>query len=134
MCLDIKLNNLVLTRSSCYIDEISEICNNFFSSIVAKLNIPKYGDLSVNRVNQEDPLENLVLKYKNHPSIRAILDISPNTSFSLRMVSKKDIEKGILNLNVARASQDSDIPTKIIKNSNIFFDILLKEFNKSLEI
>ena len=134
MCLDIKLNNLVLTRSSCYIDEISEIFNNFFSSIVAKLNIPKYGDLSVNRVNQEDPLENLVLKYKNHPSIRAILDISPNTSFSLRMVSKKDIEKGILNLNVARASQDSDIPTKIIKNSNIFFDILLKEFNKSLEI
>ena len=134
MCLDIKFNNLVLTRSSCYIDEISEIFNNFFSSIVAKLNIPKYGDLSVNRVNQEDPLENLVLKYKNHPSIRAILDISPNTSFSLRMVSKKDIEKGILNLNVARASQDSDIPTKIIKNSNIFFDILLKEFNKSLEI
>ena len=134
MCLDIKLNNLVLTRSSCYIDEISEIFDNFFSSIVAKLNIPKYGDLSVNRVNQEDPLENLVLKYKNHPSIRAILDISPNTSFSLRMVSKKDIEKGILNLNVARASQDSDIPTKIIKNSNIFFDILLKEFNKSLEI
>ena len=134
MCLDIKLNNLVLTRSSCYIDEISEIFNNFFSSIVAKLNIPKYGDLSVNRVNQEDPLENLVLKYKNHPSIRAILDISPNTSFSLRMVSKKDIEKGILNLNVARASQDSDVPTKIIKNSNIFFDILLKEFNKSLEI
>ena len=134
MCLDIKFNNLVLTRSSCYIDEISEIFNNFFSSIAAKLNIPKYGDLSVNRVNQEDPLENLVLKYKNHPSIRAILDISPNTSFSLRMVSKKDIEKGILNLNVARASQDSDIPTKIIKNSNIFFDILLKEFNKSLEI
>ena len=134
MCLDIKFNNLVLTRSSCYIDEISEIFNNFFSSIVAKLNIPKYGDLSVNRVNQEDPLENLVLKYKNHPSIRAILDISPNTSFSLKMVSKKDIEKGILNLNVARASQDSDTPTKIIKNSNIFFDILLKEFNKSLEI
>ena len=48
---------------------------------------------------------------------------------------KKDIEKEILNLNVVKASQDSDIPTKIIKkNSDIFSDILFKEFNKSLEI
>ena len=37
-----------------------EIFNVFFSSIVAKLNIPKYEDLSVNSVNSEDPLENLV--------------------------------------------------------------------------
>ena len=34
--------------------EISEIFNNFFSSIVAKLNIPKYEDLSVNSANSED--------------------------------------------------------------------------------
>ena len=48
---------------------------------------------------------------------------------------KKDIEKEILNLNVVKASQDSDIPTKIIKkNSDIFSDILFEEFNKSLEI
>ena len=53
----------------------------------------------------------------------------------LKTVSKKDIEKEILNLNVVKASQDSHIPTKIIKrNSDIFSDILFKEFNKSLEI
>ena len=52
--------------------EISEIFNNFFSSIFAKLNIPKYDDLSVNSVNSEDPLDNLVTKYKNHSSIKAI--------------------------------------------------------------
>ena len=56
--------------------EISEIFNNFFSSIVAKLNIPKYEDLSVNSANLEDQFENLIIKYKNHPSIRAILDKS----------------------------------------------------------
>ena len=99
------------------------------------MNIPKYEDLSVNSVNSEDPLENLVAKYKNHPSIRAILDESPDTSFSLKTVSKKDIEKEILNLNIAKASQDSDIPTKIIKkNSDVFSDISFNEFNKSLEI
>ena len=101
---------------------------------VAKLNIPKYEDLSVNNANSEDPLEDLITKYKDNPSIGAILDKSPNTSFSLKTTSKKDMEKEILNLNVAKASQDSDIPTRIIKkNSDIFSDILFKEFNKSLE-
>ena len=126
------------------ISEISEIFNNFFSSIVAKLNIAKYEDLSVNSIKSEDPLQNLVTKYKNHPSIRSVLHKSPNTSFSLKTisnasfslktVSKKDIEKEILNLNVAKASQDSDIPTKIIKKNPDIFSILFKEFNKSLEI
>ena len=94
--------------------EISKIFNNFFSSIVAKLKITKYEDLSVNSVNSEDPLENLVTIYKNHSSIKAILDKSPNTLFLLKTGSKKDFEKEILNLNVEKASQDSDIPTKII--------------------
>ena len=47
--------------------------------MVAKFNIPKYEDLSVNGANSEDPLENLITKYKNHPSMRTILDKSPNT-------------------------------------------------------
>ena len=100
--------------------EISKIFNNFFSSIVAKLNITKYEDLSVNSVNSEDPLENLVTIYKNHSSIKAILDKSPNTLFLLKTGSKNDFEKEILNLNVQKASQDSDIPTKIILKIQIF--------------
>ena len=53
----------------------------------------------------------------------------------MKAIYKKDIEKEILNLSVEKASQDSDIPIKIIKkNSDIFSDILFKEFNKSLEI
>ena len=91
--------------------EISEIFNNFFSSKVAKC-IPKYEDLTVNSVNSEDPLENLVTKYKNHPSIRPILAQSPNTSFSLKIVSNKDIEKEILNVDVAKTSEDSDMHKK----------------------
>ena len=66
--------------------------------------------MPVNNVNSEDPSENLEIKYKNHPSIGAILDKSPNTLFSLRTVFKV-IEKEISNLNVAKASQDSDVPT-----------------------
>ena len=35
--------------------DIFEIFNNFFSSIVAKLDIPKYEELPVNSLNSEDP-------------------------------------------------------------------------------
>ena len=45
---------------------------NFFSSIIAKLNIPKYEVLPVNSAHSEDPVENLVMNYKNHPSIRVL--------------------------------------------------------------
>ena len=57
--------------------EIFDVFKNFFSTIVAKLNIPKFEDLSVtyNLEDLEDPLESLVIKYKNHP--RATLDKSP---------------------------------------------------------
>ena len=40
----------------------------------------------------------------------------------------------ILNLDSSKASQDADIPTKVIKsNSDIFADPLYSEFNRSLE-
>ena len=40
----------------------------------------------------------------------------------------------ILNLDSSKASQDSDIPTKVIKsNSDNFTDALYSEFNRSLE-
>ena len=45
------------------------------------------------------------------------------------------MEKDILTLNIVIASQDSHIPTKIIKkNLYVFSGILFKEFNESLEI
>ena len=46
--------------------ENEEIIGNiFFLSIVAKLNIPKYKDWSVNSVNSGDPLGNLVTKQES---------------------------------------------------------------------
>ena len=67
--------------------------------------------------------------------MRATLGQSQSELFSFKTASKKDIKKEILNLNVAKASQDSDIPTKIIKkNPDISSDINFKEFSKSLEI
>ena len=53
--------------------------------------------------------------------------------FSFSHVDKEQILKEIVNLYSTKASQDTDIPTKIIKdNADIFSDFLLSGFNNSI--
>ena len=84
--------------------------------------IPKYSefDPSVDRV--ENGTIRAILKYRNHPSILAIRERKKaQTNFCFKQVSIEKIQKEILNLNNKKASQNSDISTKIIKeNSDIF--------------
>ena len=54
---------------------------------------------------------------------------------SFEYIPKSDIKKEILNLDVFKSSQDSDIPTKIIKvNTDILAEVLYNVFNRSLEV
>ena len=53
--------------------------------------------------------------------------------FSFQEITKSEINKEILNLDSAKVCQESDLPTKIIKaNSDIFTEVIHKEFNKGL--
>ena len=84
-----------------------------------------------------DPVARTVEKYKNHPSIRLIKDNYGNTvnTFHFEKVSGKTIEKELKNLLSSEAAQDSDIPTKVIKdNIDTSTPIFLEEFNKSLAL
>ena len=55
--------------------------------------------------------------------------------FSFEYIPKSNVKKEILNLDVSKASQDSDVPTKIIKmNADIFAEVLYNVFNRSLEV
>ena len=50
--------------------------------------------------------------------------------FSFRFVDKDEFLKEILNSDVSKAYQDSDIPSRIIKqNADVFTDILPSSFN-----
>ena len=50
--------------------------------------------------------------------------------FSFRFVDKDEFLKEILNSDVSKACQDSDIPSRIIKqNADVFTDILPSSFN-----
>ena len=82
----------------------------------------------------DDPVLKAIEKYKKHPSILTIKKISKNNIFSFQKVSYEDIIKEIQNLDASKACQDTDVPTKIIKNnSDIFGDFIYQNFNEAID-
>lgn len=71
-----------------------------------------------------------ILKYRNHPSIVAIRNqFKKRASFSFTEVDKKEAEHWILNQDVNKISQSSDIARKIaMENTYIFSDLLYANF------
>ena len=109
--------------------------NEFFSNIVDDLEISKYSKYESFIDNVEDQTLGAILKYKNHPSIITTQNKFKNgDAFYFRELEKEEIQKQICNLNNNKASQHSDIPTKIIKsNSDIFSDFLCVSINSSIK-
>ena len=99
---------------------------------VSNLNIPPFVDPSVKIDHIEDPTLRIIEQYKNHPSVVPINEKNRIGSFPLS-IYKFRCKKEFLILDVSNASQDSDIPTKIIKvNADIYLLKLYKAFNRSL--
>ena len=133
-----RFNKITLVENESIIEEpykIAETSNNFFISAVSNLNISWYVDSSIKFDHIDDEILRVVKKYKNDPSVVAIKYKNVNSQFSFRPITKSEIYKEILNLDFSKASQDSDIPTKIVKaNADLFTEILFTEFESSLEI
>ena len=74
-----------------------------------------------------------ILKYRTHPSIIAIKEnCNSSTRFNFSFVDKKDM-KEIKNLKPNKATQITDVPTKLIKeNSDIFADFIFENLNESI--
>ena len=115
----------------------AKVLNTFLSNIVSNLNIAEYSNCEPLANNISDPVLKCVVKYRNHPSILALGEVCDKHSrlpFSFSKISREKILREILKLDISKACQDIDIPTKIIKdNANIFADILLASFNDSVE-
>ena len=113
-------------------ERISESLNNFFADAIINLNIPQYEDPTSNTNGIDDPVLRAIEKYKNDPSIKLIKTNSENNaSFRFQEIQAIEIEKELKNLDCSKALQDSDIPTKIIKdNIDIFVPVLLTEFDE----
>ena len=115
--------------------ETAEVLNKFFSNIANNLEISKYSKNKSFIDNIEDQTLRAILKYENNPSIIAIQNkFKGGNVFYFREFKKKEIQKEIHNFNNNKASQHSDIPTKIIKSkSGIFSDFLYVGINSSIK-
>ena len=95
--------------------ETAEVFNNFFGNIVKNLYISQYSDFDLIIENVKDPTLKAILKYEKHPSVQAIrTKCNRNGAFSFREVSFKEIETEIRLLKLTKASQYSDITTKLM--------------------
>ena len=109
--------------------------NNNKIAEYSNLNIPPFVDPSVEIDHTEYLISHIIEQYQNHPSVVAINEKKLNKQFSFEYIPKSDVKKEILNLNVSKATQDSDISTKIIKmNADIFAEVLYIVFNRTLEV
>ena len=81
-----------------------------------------------------DPASKYILKYKDHLSIKAIEKISKlNSLFKFSNVEKREILNEIIDLDASKSCQDTDVPTKIIKeNANILAAFIHPAINASI--
>ena len=64
------------------------------------------------------PVLNSVVNYKDHPRLKAIENISkPNSLFKFSNTEKEEILNKTVNIDAANSCQDTDVPTKIIKEN-----------------
>ena len=106
--------------------ELCKSLNTFVSNIVQNLDIQQYNLDDPICENINDPFLKAIARYRNHPSIVAIKKFCNSKShFPFKNVQKEEILKELDNLNINKATQNTDIPTKIIKeNSEIFGDFI----------
>ena len=112
--------------------------NTFFPNIVGSFNFPEYVTNDPISDNISDPIIKLIIKYRRHPGILTIGEVCRERKkkyavFSFSEVAKEEIFRDILNLDVSKACQDTDISSKIIKeNPDIFANFLHSSFNTSV--
>ena len=110
-------------------NEIAEIFRSYFDGIVDGLNI-KRCEISK---DHSDPILNAIKTFEKHPSILKIKKLNSGCRFSFKNVSLEDVKKVTRGLDITKASQLLDIPTKIIKqNADIFYEFFFINFNHSI--
>ena len=92
-----------------------------------KMNISQFNQIHRTAENISDPVIKAIVKYKAHPSVIAIKETCTSKSnFNFWFAEKVDILKEIKMLQSNKATQNTDIPTKLIKgNADILQNLFL---------
>ena len=115
--------------------ETAEIVYIFFSNIVQNINISRYS----NDQPYVNYIKDVTLKtILNIENIEVSLLLETNTKIKITFLSKltkKKLEKGILNLDLNKGNQYSNISIKLVKvNTGIFSDFICPSFNSSIKM
>ena len=118
--------NIVLSENGALVkdeEDVANIFNNFFVNIVPNLVINTQHEFLNFTDNSQDSVENAICKYENHPSIISINKYmeGANLSFVFEIVTKEKIEILVTNLNIRKAVQSNDIPTKLVKEFDYYW-------------
>ena len=101
---------------------VAEVFNKFFVNIVPNLKMPASHNDDTNFLVFNDQVVNALNNVRNYPSIIMIKNKGKaDQCFSFGPVTYDDILKKTNNLDTAKASQQSDIPTKILKQNSDYF-------------
>ena len=101
---------------------VAEVFNKFFINIVPNLKISTDQGYDNDFIATDDQVTNAVNTFRNHSSIIMIKNKKKNDqSFSFGPVTYDDVLKKINTLDTAKVSQQSDIPTKILKQNSEYF-------------
>ena len=68
------------------------------------------------------------MKYANHPSTIAIKDLNNTLLFSFSNVSVADVKKEIRKLDPRKATQNTDLPVRILKQNSDIFGNYIRDF------
>ena len=115
-------------------EEIVNTFNEYFGSIVESLDLHVWTESSCNvppSYTSDDDIDNILIKFANHPSIKTIKQNFDITSkFSFQPVSVNDVKQVIKDLK-SNKSVGGDIPTNILKECNFTFSVLADCINTS---
>ena len=125
-----------MRKSSPMTNEIAKVLNDLFSNIIESLNISQKNHTDSITENVRDPTLKAILKYRKHPSTLEIKrKIKSGPVFTFNHITKEDVIKEMKNLDASKASEEDDIPTKIIKeNSDIFSSFIYQSFNNMTDV
>ena len=105
--------------------KIAEMSNDFFVNIVHSLKISPKENYETYVGNDDEPILNYIHKFKNHPIMKAIKSRKKEEQtfffFFFHYLSYEEVLNEIGKLETATATQQNDIPTKILKKKSEAF-------------
>ena len=103
-------------------EEVAKEFNQYFGHITDSLDLYEFPDVRV--CEGRDDIDNIVYKFRNHPSIIKIKErYKVKENFSFRLATTEEIKAIIRDLPTNKAA-GGEIPVNVLKKSNFSFDEL----------